>query len=131
MRRIHRAYVIVALAAGAMVLSGCGSVASSGPRTLNQGGGSLLSAGVKIAQGDMTDLTADEVQILADNFLPDGSPELTDEQAAGIVEFLALNSLDSLDDIQSLMNGGTDLSSIDWPDGFLELWSNLSFDNFL
>ena len=57
---------VVALAAASLTLGGC--LGNADPRTSNQGGGNILTASGKVAGETMTKLTADEVQILADNF---------------------------------------------------------------
>ena len=83
-------------------------------RTSNQGGGSLLSAGMKIAQDDIGGLNPDELQILSDeapaiaaqfgvNLGELGTlPSLTDDQAAAIVQFFAANNVSTLEDVERL-----------------------------
>ena len=83
-------------------------------RTSNQGGGSLLTVAAKLAQQDVGSLNADEWQILTDNAptlasyvgadvsqVPD-LPELTDEQAQAIVDFLSENNISTFNDLSSL-----------------------------
>jgi len=78
-------------------------------RTSNQGGGSILTATGKVFGGQMTQLTADEVQIATDQ-INDLNPQvdltLDDDQAQAIVGFLAQNGINSFDDFQNL-NPGT------------------------
>ncbi len=98
--------------------AGCDVLAVFGPpRTTDGGGGSVLSAGSKVALGQMTNLTQDEVQILSDQvntIISAANPsvpvqELTNAQADGFVDFLKQNTvpgsstagLNSIDDIQA------------------------------
>jgi len=90
--------------AGLALLAGCVSVSSE--RTSNQGGGSMLTAGAKVANNQLADLTADEIQLLAD-MISELAEEvdifLTDEDAAVIRDFLMQNNLNSIEDIQNLI----------------------------
>ena len=86
-------------------------------RITDGGGGSILSAGVKVASGQMTTLTQDEMQILNDqvsSLLQSADPtvtvqEMTNEQADGVIDFLQQNTvpggsttgLNSIEDIQA------------------------------
>lgn len=121
---IHRRTTIVAVAAVIGVLaslSGCAPAVDS--RTSNQGGGNVVTAGSKVAAGSMAALTPDEIQILADSFAPEGTPALNDEQAAAMQQFLVANDVNTVDDISRLLGQAqTDLSSIQLPEGFLELF---------
>ncbi|MBN1490984.1 MAG: hypothetical protein JXA69_13790 [Phycisphaerae bacterium] len=120
----HRRSPIVAVLAIVVVLacqSGCAPAVD--PRTSNQGGGNIVTAGSKVAAGSMAALTPDEIQILADNFAPEGTPALNDEQAAAMQQFLVANDVNTVDDISRLIGQAqTDLSSIELPEGFLELF---------
>ena len=93
-------------------------------RTNNQGGGTLLTATGKVLGGQMTQLTADEVQIVTDQ-LNDLNPQvdltLDDDQAQAIVDFLAQNGINSFDDFQNL-----DPGSVLPPQGAAELFENFS-----
>lgn len=95
-------------------MAGCPVVGDS--RLANQGGGSVFSAVTKVAGEQMTALTPDELQIVADA-VSDLSPEvdifLSDEQAQAAVDFLVLNDLNSLADIEALAN---DPSGVQIPD---------------
>jgi hypothetical protein len=82
-------------------------------RTSNQGGGSIVSAASKLAGGNVGDMTADEWQIAADNLpmLAEFSgidvssaqiPQITDEQAQAIVDFLAAYNIRTLEDLYAL-----------------------------
>lgn len=90
---------------GLAALTGCPSADS---RTSNQGGGSLISAGAKVAGSNMTDLTADEIQILGDVIASRSTRfagvEITDEQADAAVDFLDANNLDSVSEIKALVD---------------------------
>ncbi len=93
-------------------------------RTSNQGGGSMLTATGKVFGGQMTQLTADEVQIVTDQ-INDLNPQvdltLDDDQAQAIVDFLAQNGINSFDDFQNLDPGTAQL-----PQGAAELFENFS-----
>jgi hypothetical protein len=93
-------------------------------RTSNQGGGTILTATGKVLDGQMTQLTADEVQIVMDQ-ISDLDPQLDltldDDQAQAIVDFLAANGIDSLDDFQDLTPG-----TIQLPQGVAQLFENFS-----
>lgn len=98
----------VTAAAGVGLLLSLGGCPLSDPRTSNQGGGSIFSAAGKLTDGALTTLTADEVQIATDVALalaedaPDIDP-LSDSEAAALVTFLKDNGLDSLDDVQTII----------------------------
>ena len=107
---LRRGAVIVA-AALLVTAIGCFDL---DPRTSNQGGGSLISAGLKIAQDQIGDLNPDEWQILADNAPTIAAqvgvnlgqlgqlPSLTDDQAAAIVQFLDDNNVRTQEDLERL-----------------------------
>lgn len=88
-------------------------------RITDGGGGSILSAGVKVATGEMTMLTQDEMQILNDqigSLLQAADPslpvqEMTNEQADGVIDFLQQNSVPG---------GSTGLNSIEEIQAFAE-----------
>ena len=117
-------FIAVASTAMLVALTGCLSL---DPRTSNQGGGSLISAGAKVAGGSLATLTPDEIQILADeasNLSPDIQiPELTDDQAEVVSEFLQVNNVNTLNDIEQLVeNFENDPDSIVIPDEVTELF---------
>jgi hypothetical protein len=88
-------------------------------RTSNQGGGTILTATAKVLGGQMTELTADEVQIIADQINElDLQVDLTldDDQAQAVVDFLSEYNIDSLDDFQTL-----DPVAVQPPEGATEL----------
>lgn len=100
---IRRSLAIAAIASAVLgTLTGCGVV--GGGRTSNQGGGNILTAGTKVAQQQLSALTADEIQILGDFARSQNSalPEITDEQAAAISNILVTYGVDSFTDIQNL-----------------------------
>jgi len=85
-------------------------------RTANQGGGTVLSAIGKIEGGALTELTADEVQIMTDlliGVLPGADRTLTDAEADGVVAFLQAHNIQTLDEAKNLV----DLAKDD-PDAF-------------
>lgn len=114
---VVRKAIFAGLAAVSMgTLAGCPSADS---RTGNQGGGSLISAGAKVAGGTMTTLTADEIQIIGDVIATRSTRfagvEITDEQAVAAVDFLDANNLDTVSEIKALVdnpNGITIPSSV-------------------
>lgn len=86
-------------------LAGCVFPAAPA-RTSNQGGGNLITLGVKVTQGQLTTTTADEWQILFDTVSEANASldvELTDDQAEAVVDFLVENNLDSFQDIEDLI----------------------------
>ncbi len=93
-------------------------------RTSNQGGGTILTATGKVFGGQMTQLTPDEVQMVADQ-INDLSPQvdltLDDDQAQAIVGFLAQNGINSFDDFQNL-----DPATVQPPQGAAQLFENFS-----
>lgn len=117
--------VLLATAAAAVgfgVLAGC---PSADPRTSNQGGGSLLSAGAKIAAEELDRLTPDEIQILADEVAArKGSAfQLSDEQASDAASFLSANRVKSVADLERLIaQFRADPDSIDVPESIESLF---------
>ncbi|MFH1748112.1 MAG: hypothetical protein ABIG44_13835 [Planctomycetota bacterium] len=76
-------------------------------RTNNQGGGSILTAGIKFANNTLSALTADEIQIITDLIIQQAQlpiDSLTDEQAAAIVIFIHDNNLNTIEDFLALRN---------------------------
>jgi hypothetical protein len=73
----------------------------------------LISAGLKIANNQMSQLTASEVKALSDaavtmvNSQTGGAGQsLTDAQAAAVVEFLVANQINSPQDIEGVIRQG-------------------------
>ncbi len=103
-------------------IAGCPTIDA---RTGNQGGGSLISAGAKIAGGELSSLTPDEIQIIADtvgNLNPDFKQEVSDEQAEASVAFLKANGLNTIEDLQSLAEKAEqDPDAVTIPDSVLSL----------
>lgn len=112
------------LLSGSILLTGC-PVAD--PRTSNQGGGSILSAGTKIAGGNISGLTPDEIQIIGDaaTSVNEQVPTLSDEQADAISEFLVANNINSVDDVQAVVD---DPGMLVIPEGLEELFSGGAFE---
>lgn len=76
------------------------------PRTGNQGGGSVISAALKLANGTLTSLTPDEIQLVTDlvsDLNPDIDVVINDDQAEAAVDFLVANNVNSIEDIQALI----------------------------
>jgi len=107
------------------------AVAGCDPRTTNQGGGSLISAGLKLADHNIGDLTADEWQILVDNaptlaqqFNVDLGdleiPTLSDDQAAAIVSFLDEHGIKTIEQFEEKVDSG-EITEADIPEELLSL----------
>ncbi|MBU0617908.1 MAG: hypothetical protein KKI02_09345 [Planctomycetes bacterium] len=107
-------------------------------------GGCLMAAppevtwAVKAGTNNLTQATATEWQAVAakiDELVPEVDLTLSDAQAQAIVEFVQLNEIDGVQDIQDTVEQAqNDPGSIVVPDGFLELFSGLSelgFNEFL
>lgn len=100
----RRAVFCASLVSGAFLFAGC--IGLDG-RTSNQGGGNILTAGAKVLAGNMTTLTADEIQVLGDEISTRSTRfaglEITDDQADAASEFLVANDLDTIAEIQALV----------------------------
>lgn len=102
----------------ALSITGCPQEQDTS-RTSNQGGGNLITAGAKIAGENISALTADEVQVLADTVASrTGSGlELTDEQAADAVSFIQTYDINTIADIEALVQQAEeDPDSIEIPE---------------
>ena len=104
---MHRIKSIAVAGFAVATLLSIGGCPLSPSRTNNQGGGNILSATVKVVGGQLTGLTPDEVQIVADtvkNVTGNTEiPEITDEQAQAAVDFLRANNLNSIEDLSSFI----------------------------
>lgn len=122
---------------GRLVLAGAILAAAAGcptldPRTSNQGGGSIATAGAKLAGGKVGALNPDEWQIVTDSAPAIVSqfgidlgalaslPQLSDEQAAAIVALLEENGVNTLDDLERLVQAIA-AGSVALPDVLLDL----------
>lgn len=89
---------------------------------------------VKAAMGNLTATTVTEWQAVAetiDEAVPEVEVLLTDAQAQAILDFIRLNEIDTLADIQAIIEQAlSDPASIQLPDGFLELFSSFSESDF-
>lgn len=111
MRNLKAITLSAALLAALPLLTGCPDA-----RLSNQGGGSLVSAGVKVAGNQISALTPDELQVLSDtaasaiddpqfsNFV------LSDDEAEAISDFLTVNGLNSISDVQEAVNNPNSLT---------------------
>lgn len=85
------------------------------PRTTGQGGGTLITAGAKVLGGTMTTLTPDEIQLLGDQIAARSTRfagiEITDEQAEAASDFLVANDIDTIAELQALIDnpGGIEI----------------------
>ena len=90
-------------------VGGC-PIASLDSRTSNQGGGSLISAVPKLINGEMTSLSPDELQLITDFLIQQNQdPNLildpmTDDQAQALAWFIEDNQINSLTDVEYLIN---------------------------
>jgi len=112
-----------------LVLTGCPQPVT---RTNNQGGGSILTASLKIAGGQMSQLTPDEIQILADTLTSSRSelalPPLTDEQAQAVSDFLVAHNINTVDDIQRVIDEAeSNPGSVVIPDSVRQLFEAGAF----
>jgi hypothetical protein len=92
-----------------MLATGC--MTGDNSRTTNQGGGTLISAGLKYGQNNLGALNPDEIQIVTDYLIAQNDlpiPPLTDEQAAAVVQFMADNNLSTREDILALQDANPD-----------------------
>ena len=102
--------IVVVAGVIAALVAGCGStpLSNENDELSNQGGGSLITAGLKIATESMTDLTPDEIQIIAtsgaDLLGVDELPEIDDDQAQLIVDLLVDYDLSSIDEIGTFLS---------------------------
>jgi len=112
---------------------GCGLIFPSlDPRLTDGGGGTLISALDKVAQGNLSGLTQDELQLLSDQInqaiqsANPGAPvnPLTNEQASAILEFLAANNLNSPEDFDAFsMQAEMDPDSVVIPPSLITAFS--------
>jgi hypothetical protein len=103
-----RVWLVVVASVALVALTGCPTL---GGRTNNQGGGSLISAGLKISQDNLDALTADEIQIAADFLINQQNlpiPPLSDDQAAAVVQFMADNNIQTKADFEALKDKSLD-----------------------
>lgn len=154
MQRKMRGLAVVGLCVVTVAVGGCdilGLLNILGPARLSDGGGgNVLSAGTKVVTGQMTELTQDELQILNDqvtSFLQGSNPsiptaEMTNEQADGVIDFLAQNSvpggtttgLNSIEEIQAFAEAAqADPSIITIPqtliDAYADSTANIDTEN--
>ncbi len=117
---IVRTAVTLILLPTLLLATGCGT----DPRTSNQGGGNIITAGSKVASGELTSLTPDEIQIIGDqlsNFVPDAPDvELSDEQAEIIDQVLEENDINTIEDAIALTQNPGDIVL---PDEFLHMFA--------
>ncbi len=126
MRTLKYLSLSTALLAALSLLTGCPDA-----RLTNQGGGSLISAGAKVAGSSISSLTPDELQVLSDTAVDViNDPRLagfvlSDEEATAISEFLVANQVDSISDVQQAVNNPNDLTV---PDSLEMLFNAGAFD---
>lgn len=89
-----------------LVLSGCFPPPVADTRTGNQGGSSAIQAGAKLGANHLDWFNPDDVQVLADLATEASGaqlPEVTDEQAAAFVTFIADNNIVTIEHVQALV----------------------------
>lgn len=92
--------------------------------------------GVKAATGQLTEATPGEwkaVAVKVDELTPEVDlPELTDDEAQAIVDFVQVNDLDSIQEIAALVEEAqTDprvVQTLEIPDSVMELFGDVDFD---
>ena len=94
---------IVGLCAASLALAlGCGANAGNG------GGGNIITAASKVVFGTMSKLTPDEIQILVEavnqSNLANVDVTIDDTQSAAAADFLKANDVNTIQDIQQLVN---------------------------
>ncbi|MCK4343295.1 MAG: hypothetical protein KAY37_16395 [Phycisphaerae bacterium] len=110
-----RKLVVVCMfgALGLMLLSGC---LFQEERTNNQGGSNIIQASSKFANDQLGQLNPDDIQVLADLATSAAGldlPQVTDDQAAALIQFLADNDIATQADVQGkLQQAEEDPSSI-------------------
>lgn len=120
------------LASALVCLGGC----PLGGRLGNQGGGTLVSAALKVVTQRMTTITPDEIQQVTD-FVSDVSPDIDivvdDDQAQAAVDFLKANDLNGLEDIQRVADQAqTNPGSIEIPPSLQAIIdSGVNFDDIV
>lgn len=110
--------VATLLATGVVCVGGCPLF---DPRLTNQGGGSLLSAVFKAADGNLTAVTPDEIQIVTDFAIDQSDAPITpldDQTAQTIADIIEQNGLNSIAAIEALL---ADPSGFDITDEQLEV----------
>ncbi len=102
---LRRSYTLKSLLAASAILtaaSGCDVLGLfAPPRVTDGGGGNIVTMGLKVASGQLTTLTQDELQILSDqisNIVATTNPgvqlpEMTNAQADAFLEFLSINTV--------------------------------------
>ncbi len=107
-----------------------------GGRLGNQGGGTLVSAALKVVSQRMTTITPDEIQQVTD-FISDISQDIDivvdDAQAEAAVDFLVENNVNGLEDIQRLSEQAqADPDSIVIPDSLQAIIdSGINFEDIV
>lgn len=98
--------VCVLGALGALVVLNLAGCPLADSRLSNQGGGTVFTALAKVTGEKLAQLNPDELQILADT-VSDLSDQveinLTDEQAAAAIDFLAANNLNSFPEVEAFI----------------------------
>jgi hypothetical protein len=98
------AKTLVLVTMGLVLVGGC-ALPFQDARTGNQGGTSVLQATSKVATDRLDTLNPDDVQLLADlatEASGEELPEVSDEQAAAVVQFISDNSVVTSTDLQDL-----------------------------
>jgi hypothetical protein len=89
---------------GLVLVCGC-ALPFQDARTSNQGGSNVLQATSKVATDRLDTLNPDDVQLLADlatQASGEDLPEVSDDQAAAVVQFISDNGVVTTGDLQEL-----------------------------
>ncbi len=105
---LSRWTLITCFSATLLSLGGCPFATD---RLNNQGGGNLITLGLKAINGNLTSSTPDEWQVLTDR-ISELSPQvnitLGDDEAQAISDFLVANQLNSFDDVERVVRQVSD-----------------------
>lgn len=109
-------------------LVGCITPTGASSNNANLGGGSLITAGAKVALGTMSSLTPRELELLIDAANQSNAYgvniQMDDTQAIAAVEFLQANNLDTIAEIENAISQAESKpDSVVIPDGVAALIS--------
>jgi len=139
MQYTRKGMAIGLAATAGLLLTGC--LVPAGPdRTNNQGGGNVITAGLKVANQQLAQLTPDEVQVIGDWITAQQEVvnlTLTEDEADALVQFLKQNNLNSRADVEALIaaveaaiDAGQDPADVVViPDGLLALIARIGAEH--
>ncbi len=107
---------LVVASVGMLVFAGCSLVMPQTVGSEFQGGSSPLQVADKLAKDSLNSFNADDVQMLAqlaEEQTGEDIPEITDAQAAAVVQFIADNNITTMASLQTVIEQAeTDPDSI-------------------